>query len=38
MIAGLTIGAWLLMAAAIGIGLAIQLLFFLAQRARRRGE
>ena len=33
MIGGLSIGAWLLLAAAIGIGLGIELLFFLAQRS-----
>jgi hypothetical protein len=38
MIGGLSVEAWLLLAAAIGIGLGIELLFFRAQKNRTDDE
>jgi hypothetical protein len=34
MIGGLSVGAWLLLVAAVGLGLGLELLFFRAQRRR----
>ena len=38
MIAGLPLTAWLLLATAIGLGLAVELLFFFAHRRSAGGE
>ena len=37
MIGGLSIGTWLLLGAAVGIGLGVELLFFRAQKTRSGG-